>query len=107
MVLFDYITAVAVARAGSHPNQIPGTDLADFVSVLARRESLDNFTLTPQEMVMLYWAFFFLVVALIAGILGFTTLAGVSIAIAKFLAGLFLLVFLVLLLIGLGAARRV
>ena len=56
---------------------------------------------------MLYWAFVFLVVALVAGLLGFTTIAGASIAIAKFLAGLFLLVFLVLLIMGLGAARRV
>jgi uncharacterized membrane protein YtjA (UPF0391 family) len=58
-------------------------------------------------MAMLYWAFVFLVVALVAGLLGFTTIAGASIAIAKFLAGLFLLVFLVLLIMGLGAARRV
>jgi uncharacterized membrane protein YtjA (UPF0391 family) len=56
---------------------------------------------------MLYWAFVFLVVAVLAGLLGFTTIAGASIAIAKFLAGLFLLVFLVLLILGMGAARRV
>jgi len=55
---------------------------------------------------MLYWAFVFLVVAVLAGLLGFTTIAGASIAIAKFLAGLFLLVFLVLLILGMGAARR-
>src|SRR5262245_65803808 len=59
------------------------------------------------EIVMLYWAFVFLVIALFAGLLGFTTIAGASIAIAKVLAGLFLLVFVVLLIMGLGASRRV
>jgi len=54
---------------------------------------------------MLYWALVFLVVALIAGLLGFTTVAGASIAIAKFLAALFLIVFVVLLIMGLGARR--
>jgi uncharacterized membrane protein YtjA (UPF0391 family) len=56
---------------------------------------------------MLYWALVFLVIAVLAGLLGFTTVAGASIAIAKFLAGLFLLVFLVLLIMGLGASRRI
>jgi uncharacterized membrane protein YtjA (UPF0391 family) len=58
-----------------------------------------------QEIAMLYWAFVFLVVAVLAGLLGFTTVAGASIAIAKFLAGLFLLVFLVLLIVGMSARR--
>jgi uncharacterized membrane protein YtjA (UPF0391 family) len=49
----------------------------------------------------------FLVIGLIAALLGFTTIAGASIAIAKFLAGLFLLLFLVFLIIGLTAARRI
>jgi uncharacterized membrane protein YtjA (UPF0391 family) len=56
---------------------------------------------------MLYWAFVFLIVGLLAGLLGFTGIAGASIGIAKFLAGLFLLVFLVLLVVGMGAGRRV
>jgi uncharacterized membrane protein YtjA (UPF0391 family) len=56
---------------------------------------------------MLFWAFVFLVVGLIAGLLGFTGVAGASIGIAKFLAGLFLVVFVVLLLLGLSAARRI
>jgi uncharacterized membrane protein YtjA (UPF0391 family) len=56
---------------------------------------------------MLYWAFVFLVVGLIAGLLGFSGVAGVSIGIAKFLAGLFLVIFVVLLLLGLSAARRI
>ena len=39
---------------------------------------------------MLHMALVFLVIGLIAALLGFTTIAGASIAIAKFLAGLFL-----------------
>ena len=49
---------------------------------------------------MLHMAVVFLVIGLIAALLGFTTIAGASIAIAKFLAGLFLLLFLVFLILG-------
>ena len=56
---------------------------------------------------MLQMALLFLVVGLVAALLGFTTLAGASIAIAKFLTGLFLVLFLVFLIIGLTAARKV
>ena len=56
---------------------------------------------------MLHMALVFLVIGLIAALLGFTTIAGASIAIAKFLAGLFLFLFLVFLIIGLVAARRI
>jgi uncharacterized membrane protein YtjA (UPF0391 family) len=52
-------------------------------------------------------ALVFLVIGIIAALLGFTTIAGASIAIAKFLAGLFLILFLVFLIIGLTAARRI
>ncbi|MDQ0464888.1 uncharacterized membrane protein YtjA (UPF0391 family) [Caulobacter ginsengisoli] len=51
---------------------------------------------------MLYWALVFLVVALIAGVLGFTTIAGASIAIAKVLFLVFLVLFVVSLIMGLG-----
>ena len=56
---------------------------------------------------MLYWAFVFLVFGLIAGLLGFTSIAGASIAVAKFLTGLFLVMFLLFLVLGLTAARRI
>ena len=56
---------------------------------------------------MLHMALLFLVIGLIAALLGFTTIAGASIAIAKFLAGLFLLLFLVFLVIGLTAAKKI
>jgi len=56
---------------------------------------------------MLHMALVFLVVGIIAALLGFTTIAGASFAIAKFLAGLFLILFLVFVIIGLSAVRRI
>ena len=44
---------------------------------------------------MLRWALIFLVVALISGVLGFTSIAGVSIDIAKILFFVFLVLFVV------------
>ncbi|MFL5240230.1 MAG: DUF1328 domain-containing protein [Rhizomicrobium sp.] len=55
---------------------------------------------------MFRWAVVFLVLGLIAGVLGFNLIAGVSIAIAKFLFFLFIAIFVVLLILGLTAARR-
>src|SRR5438093_1019802 len=48
--------------------------------------------LSPKETAMLYWVFVFLVIGLIAALFGFTGVAGASFGIAKFLAGLFLVV---------------
>jgi len=56
---------------------------------------------------MLHMALVFLVIGIIAALLGFTTIAGASFAVAKFLAGLFLVLFLVFLIIALTAARKV
>jgi uncharacterized membrane protein YtjA (UPF0391 family) len=56
---------------------------------------------------MLRLALLFLVIGLIAALLGFTTLAGASFAIARFLTGLFLILFLVFLIIALFGTRRV
>ena len=56
---------------------------------------------------MLFWALVFLVVGLIAAALGFTDVAGGALAIARFLAGLFLLLFIVFLVLGLAAARKI
>jgi uncharacterized membrane protein YtjA (UPF0391 family) len=60
-----------------------------------------------MEVTMLGWALTFLIIGLIAAILGFTTIAGASFAIAKFLAGLFLVLFLVFLILGITAARKI
>jgi uncharacterized membrane protein YtjA (UPF0391 family) len=49
----------------------------------------------------------FLVILSITAMLGFTTIARASFAIAKFLAALFLILFLVFLVLGLAAARKV
>jgi uncharacterized membrane protein YtjA (UPF0391 family) len=56
---------------------------------------------------MLRWAFIFLVVGLIAGLLGFTGIAGASIGIAKFLFFLFVAVFVLFLILGLTVYRSV
>jgi uncharacterized membrane protein YtjA (UPF0391 family) len=56
---------------------------------------------------MLRWALIFFVVGIIAALLGFTSVAGTTFAIAKFLAGLFLVLFVVFLLLGVMAGRRV
>lgn len=56
---------------------------------------------------MLHMALVFLVIGLIAALLGFTTIAGASFAIAKFMAGLFLVLFLVFLVIALTAAKKI
>ena len=56
---------------------------------------------------MLQMALVFLVIGVMAALLGFTSIAGASIAIAKFLAGLFLVLFLVVLVIGLTAAKKI
>jgi uncharacterized membrane protein YtjA (UPF0391 family) len=56
---------------------------------------------------MLHMALVFLVIGLIAAVLGFTTIAGASFAIAKFLAGLFLVLFLVFLVIAIAAGRKI
>jgi uncharacterized membrane protein YtjA (UPF0391 family) len=56
---------------------------------------------------MLQLALIFLVVGLLAGVLGFTSIAGASFAIAKFLAGLFLVLFLVFLILAIAGVRKV
>lgn len=56
---------------------------------------------------MLKLALVFLAVGLVAALLGFTSLAGASFAIAKFLALLFLVLFLVFLVLGLAAGKRI
>ena len=56
---------------------------------------------------MLHMALVFLVIGLIAALLGFTTIAGASIAIAKFLAGLFLILFVMFLVIAFVTTRRI
>jgi len=56
---------------------------------------------------MLGWALTFLVVALIAGVLGFTTVAGTAMGIAKILFFVFLVLFVVSLVLHLVRGRGV
>lgn len=56
---------------------------------------------------MLRWALLFLIVGLVASALGFTGVAGASFTIVKFLAVVFLVLFLAFLVIGLITARKV
>ncbi len=55
---------------------------------------------------MLRWSLAFLVLALIAGLLGFTGIAGDSMAIARILFYIFIVVFLVGLVFSLVTGRR-
>jgi uncharacterized membrane protein YtjA (UPF0391 family) len=57
--------------------------------------------------IMLKWALFFAIVALVAGLLGFTGLAAGAAAIAKFLFLVFVALCVVFLLIGLFVAKKV
>ena len=56
---------------------------------------------------MLQMAVLFLIVGLAAALLGFTTIAGASFAIAKFIAGLFLLLFIVFLVLAILGVRKI
>ena len=56
---------------------------------------------------MLYWALVFLLVGLVAAALGFTNIAGGAFAIAKFIAGLFLVLFVIFIVLALTAAKKV
>jgi uncharacterized membrane protein YtjA (UPF0391 family) len=49
---------------------------------------------------MLYWALMFFIVALVAAVFGFGTLAGTAAGIAKFLFFVFLVLFIVSLIFG-------
>ena len=57
--------------------------------------------------VMLQLALLFLIVGIVSGLLGFTAIAGASFVIAKFLAGLFLVLFLVFLILAIAGVRKV
>jgi uncharacterized membrane protein YtjA (UPF0391 family) len=55
---------------------------------------------------MLKLALTFLVIGLVAALLGFTSVAGASFAIAKVFAAIFAILFLVFLLLGLAGAKK-
>jgi uncharacterized membrane protein YtjA (UPF0391 family) len=63
-------------------------------------------TRAKGDKAMLSWAVFFLVIALIAAVLGFGGIAGTAVGIAKILFFIFLAIFLVSLIMGLARGRR-
>jgi len=60
-----------------------------------------------SERVMLRWALIFFIVAIISGLLGFTTIAGAAMEIATIIFYIFLILFIISLFIGLFSGRRV
>ena len=56
---------------------------------------------------MLRWSFIFLIIGLIAGLFGFSGVAGTAVGIAKTLFVLFLALFTVFLLLGIFTANKV
>lgn len=56
--------------------------------------------MSRKEIHMLSWSVFFLIVALIAAFLGFSSIAGAAAGIAKILFGVFLVLFLASLFLG-------
>jgi uncharacterized membrane protein YtjA (UPF0391 family) len=64
-----------------------------------------SITFGAYAMTLLKWALVFLVVSIIAGLLGFTDVSIVSADIARVLFYIFLVIFLVLLVLGLTVFR--
>ncbi|HLS27275.1 MAG TPA: DUF1328 domain-containing protein [Opitutales bacterium] len=56
---------------------------------------------------MLLWAIIFLIVAIIAGALGFTGIAGAATVMAQILFGIFLAICIILFLFALFAKRKI
>ncbi len=56
---------------------------------------------------MLRWSLVFLIVAAIAGVLGFTSVAGAAIGIAKVLFFIFLVLFVITLVLGIAAGKGI
>ena len=56
---------------------------------------------------MIGWALTFLVIGLIAALLGFTSIAGTAFAIAKFIAASALLLFVIFLVLGMTVYRKI
>jgi uncharacterized membrane protein YtjA (UPF0391 family) len=56
---------------------------------------------------MLRWAFFFLIIGLIAALFGFTSIAGAAIGVAKILFFLFVALFVLFLVLGLTVYKSV
>ncbi len=68
-------------------------------------DGLESANPHQKESAMLKWALIMAIVALVAGLFGFTDLAAASAGVAKFLFGLFLVLCLIFLVLGMRAAK--
>jgi uncharacterized membrane protein YtjA (UPF0391 family) len=73
----------------------------------ARQPRRSPTDIETEDLTMLSWVVTFLVIALIAGILGFGGLAGASIEIAKIIFFVAIVLFLVSAVVGLARGRRI
>ncbi len=55
---------------------------------------------------LLHWAFIFLIVAIVAGLLGFRGVAWTAVGIARFLFGVFVVLFLIFVILALTCGNR-
>jgi uncharacterized membrane protein YtjA (UPF0391 family) len=85
----------------------PGSFPDGFLALSMQSPEAGGSAWTAQEGVMLRLAILFLLIGIVAAVLGFTSIAGASFAIAKIFAFLFLVLFLIFLVIGMSVARRV
>ena len=60
---------------------------------------------TTLESIMLKWALIFFIISLVAGFLGFSGVSAAAAGIAKILFGIFVAIFLILLVLGLLAGE--
>lgn len=86
-------------RAGRHAACVNSSGRRD------RRSRLVLIFIEGDKKKMLYWAVVFLIIALVAGVLGFGGIAGASVGIARVLFGIFLVLFLVSLIAGRSLIR--
>jgi uncharacterized membrane protein YtjA (UPF0391 family) len=92
--LFDFC-GIAITSRRNYAKTLPSDRRAEECGLLE----------CQQGDLMLKGAAIFLLVGIVAALLGFTTIAGASFVIAKVLAGIFLFMFLMLLVLALFATR--
>jgi uncharacterized membrane protein YtjA (UPF0391 family) len=85
---------------------VPGRELFEQRALIAPVEAQAEANLNRGH-VMLGWVVTFLIIALVAGILGFGGVAGASIEIAKIIFFIAIVLFLVSAVVGVARGRRV
>jgi uncharacterized membrane protein YtjA (UPF0391 family) len=87
---------------------LPVAELRHALKVMPERcSAADVVSLVPAEdKPMLYWAFLFLIIGIIAAILGFGGIAGAAIGIAKVIFFIFIALFVLFLILGYTVFRR-